>query len=375
MTALEHITILDLTRLLPGAAATQMLAAFGARVIKIEQPGLGDYARHGFGAKGVNPLFLETNRNKQSITLDLKRDEGKKILRQLTERADLLIEGFRPGVMDRLELGYASLARINPRLIYVALTGYGQTGEYAQMAGHDLNYLAMAGVLNEIGTPEAPAMAGVQLADLAGGSNQVVIGALTALEARHRTGLGQFVDVSMMDGVAGLLAVPYSMYKSTGQLPRRGNELLSGRYACYNIYRTQDNRWITVGALEAKFWDALCHELGCPELIAEQFTPEPRQSEVKSKVAAIFVTDTALKWFDRLRDKDCCVAPMRTLDEVHNDPHFAAHPIGLGPKLSATPASYTSEAPALGEHTSAILEELVYADEQIEHFRQAGITG
>lgn len=375
MTALQHITILDLTRLLPGAAATQMLAAFGARVIKIEQPGLGDYARHGFGANGVNPLFLETNRNKQSITLDLKNDQGKAILRQFVERADVLVEGFRPGVMHRLDLGYSALAKINPRLIYVALTGYGQEGEYAQMAGHDLNYLAMAGVLNEIGTLDAPAMAGVQLADLAGGSNQVVIGTLLALEARHRTGRGQFVDVSMMDGVAGLLAVPYSMYKSSGRLPERGNELLSGRYACYNIYRTSDSRWITVAALEAKFWDALCRQLECVDLIADQFAPEPRQAEVKSKLASILVTDTAQAWFDRLRDKDCCVAPVRTLDEVHNDPHFASHAIGLGPKLSATPSAYVSQAPELGEHTAQVLHELGYSDEQIEHLKQAGITG
>ena len=371
MKALQHITVLDLTRLLPGAAATQMLAAFGARVIKIEQPGLGDYARQGFASKGVNPLFLETNRNKQSIALDLKRDEGKTILRQLVERADLLIESFRPGVMDRLDLGYAALQKISSRLIYVALTGYGQTGEYAQLAGHDLNYLAMAGVLNEIGGPERPSMANVQLADLAGGSYQVVMGALLALEARHRTGAGQFVDVSMMDGVTGLLPVPYSMFKS-GQVPKRGDELLSGRYACYNIYRTSDARWITVGALEQKFWAALCNELECPELIAEQFAPEPRQSEIKSKVAAVFVTQTAQHWFMRLRDKDCCVAPVRTIEEVHADSHFANHAIGLGPKLSTTPGSYQNGAPSLGEHTSAVLEELGYTGEHVESLRRAG---
>ena len=373
MTALEHITILDLTRLLPGAAATQMLAAFGARVIKIEQPGLGDYARHGFGSKGVNPLFLETNRNKQSIALNLKKDGGKLVLRQLVERADMLIESFRPGVMDRLELDYEALAKCNPKLIYVALSGYGQRGEYSQMAGHDLNYLGMAGVLDEIGTPAAPAMLGVQLADLAGGSYQVVMGALIALEARHRTGTGQFVDVSMMDGVTGLLPVPYSMFKASGSPPQRGNELLSGRYACYNIYRTSDGRWITVGALEAKFWASLCHELGCPELVPAQFSLD--QTEVKSRVAAIFVTDTAEAWFARLRHKDCCVAPVRTIDEVHKDPHFAEHPIGMGPKLAATPGAYVSEAPALGEHTAAVLRELGYADEQIDHLKETGITG
>ena len=366
MTALAHITILDLTRLLPGAYATQTLASFGARVIKIEQPGIGDYARHGFGTKGVNPLFLETNRNKLSIAIDLKREEGKAILRGLAKRADLLIESFRPGVMDRLGLGYVELARINPRLIFVALTGYGQTGEYAQMAGHDLNYLAMAGVLNDIGTSERPVIPGVQLADLAGGSFQVVIGALTALEARHQTGLGQFVDVSMTDGVKALLPVPFSMYASSGRLPERGNELLSGRYACYNLYRTSDSRWITVAALEQKFWDTLCTELGCQELIAEQFAAEPRQSEIKSKLAAIFVTQTAVYWFARLRGKDCCVAPVRTLDEVESRE--------AGPVLSATPAAWTTPAPGLGEHTRTLLEELGYSAGQIELLKVAGVV-
>ena len=373
MTALEHITILDLTRLLPGAVATQMMAAFGARVIKIEQPGVGDYARHGFGTHGVNPLFLETNRNKQSIALDLKHPHGKQVLRQLVGRADLLIESFRPGVMDRLELGYDVLSKLNPRLIYVALTGYGQKGEYAQMAGHDLNYLGMAGVLDQIGTPQSPAMPNVQLADIAGGSYQVVIGAMAALEARHRTGAGQFVDVSMMDGVTGLLPISYSTFKSTGRVPQRGNELLSGRYACYNLYRTSDDRWITVGALETKFWESLCRELGCPELIATQFASD--QTEPKSKLAAIFVTDTAAGWFERLRDKDCCLAPVRTIDEIHNDPHFARHPIGMGPKLSATPGAYVSEAPGLGEHSGMVLRELGYTDEQIEELKNAGATG
>lgn len=351
MPALSHLTILDLTRLLPGAVATQMLASYGARVIKIEQPGLGDYARHGFGIEGVNPLFLETNRNKESITLDLKDPEGKQILRQLADRADILIESFRPGVMDRLDLGYSALSQLNPRLIYVALTGYGQTGEYSQMAGHDLNYLAMAGVLNEIGSPDRPAMANVQFADIAGGSLPVVIGALTALESRHQTGLGQFVDVSMTAGVTSLLPVPHSMFKSSGKLPERGNELLSGRYACYNLYQASDGRWLSVGTLEQKFWAALCTALGCPELTAEQFAPEPRQSEIKTKIASIFATAPALDWFARLRDQDCCVAPVLTLDEV-------SVPIGLGPTLSGTPPALDQEAPALGAHTEAILKDL-----------------
>jgi crotonobetainyl-CoA:carnitine CoA-transferase CaiB-like acyl-CoA transferase len=178
----------------------------------------------------------------------------------------------------------------------------------------------------------------------------------------------------MMDGVTALLPVPYSMYKSSGRAPERGNELLSGRFACYNLYRASDNRWLSVGCLEQKFWAALCGELGCPELIAEQFASEPRQSEIKSKIAAIFSTATAREWFERLGDKDCCVAPVRTIEEVHQDPHFATDAIGMGPKLSRTPAALTAEAPQLGEHTDAVLRELGFSDEAIEQLRRAGVT-
>jgi crotonobetainyl-CoA:carnitine CoA-transferase CaiB-like acyl-CoA transferase len=190
---------------------------------------------------------------------------------------------------------------------------------------------------------------------------------LTALEARHRSGVGQFVDVSMTDGVAALLPVPYSMYKASGRVPERGNELLSGRYACYNLYRTSDGRWLSVGALEQKFWAALCGELGCPELTAEQFAGEPRQSEIKARIASIFTTDSAQNWFERLRDKDCCVAPVRTIEEID--------PIRPGPNLSRTPPSLTSEVPALGEHTGAVLRDLGFSDDQIEHLAKEGITG
>lgn len=370
MKALEHLLVLDLTRLLPGSVATQMLAGYGARVIKIEQPGVGDYARHGFGSHGTNPLFLATNRNKQSLALDLKPEEGKAVLRHLAERADFLIESFRPGVMDRLGLGYEALKQINPKLIYVALTGYGQSGELSQMAGHDINYLGMAGVLSQIGTPAQPVIPGVQLADLAGGSLPVVIGALTALEARHRTGVGQFVDVSMTEGVAALLPVPLSMYEASHHEPRRGNELLSGRYACYNLYQASDGRWLTVGALEQKFWVELCQELDCADLAGEQFAPEPRQSEIKARIAAAFATRTATEWFDLLRDKDCCVAPMKQISEI------AAHgPYGLGPKLNATPAAFTDPAPGLGEHSAQVLAEFGYSASQIHHLKTTGIIG
>jgi crotonobetainyl-CoA:carnitine CoA-transferase CaiB-like acyl-CoA transferase len=358
MRALNGLLVLDLTRLLPGAVATQTLAAHGARVIKIEQPGVGDYARHGFTHGGVNPIFAATNRGKESIELDLKDEDGRNALRVLAMEADVLIEGFRPGVMHRLGIDYEHLRGLNPRLIYVALTGYGQQGERAQMAGHDINYLALAGVLNEIGTAEMPVVPGVQLADLAGGSMQVVIGTLLALQARERTGEGQFVDVSMTDGVASLLPIPLSSYGATGELPARGDALLTGRYACYGVYRAAAG-FVAVGALEPKFWQNLCEALDERGWIGDQFAEEPRRSELKRLLGARLLERTAEEWFAMLREKDCCVSPVRDLVEARP----CVEPV---PRLGSTPGAFADDVPRLGEHTAAVLKEFGLDVEDLE---------
>jgi alpha-methylacyl-CoA racemase len=354
MQALHGVLVLDLTRLLPGAVATQVLAAFGARVIKIEQPGTGDYARHGFSEPGENPIFAATNQGKESVVLDLKSPEGIAILHRMAESADVLIESFRPGVMDRLGCGYSHLRQRNPRLIYVALTGYGQSGQQCQTAGHDINYLAMSGVLDVIGTPECPVVPGVQLADLAGGSMQVLIGALIALQSRERTSEGQFVDVSMTHGVRSLLPIPQSAFDSSGRLPRRGQELLSGRFACYGVYPAAEG-FVAVGALEPKFWANLCKELERPEWIPLQFADDGQtQADLKSALTAIFVTRGAEDWFALLGDKDCCVTPVRNLATAIGTDKPPA------PWLSATPADWSlRSAPRLGEHTESVLTEFL----------------
>lgn len=361
MQALSGILVVDLTRLLPGAVATQTLAAFGARVIKIEQPGVGDYARHSFTDESgahANPIFEATNKGKESVELDLKTDEGRDALLAIVGHADVLVEGFRPGVMDRLRLGYLHLSAIQPRLIYVSLSGYGQQGEYAQMAGHDINYLAMAGVLNEIGTPSSPVVPGVQLADLAGGSTQVVTGILLALQARERTGRGQFVDVSMTHGVRSLLPIPQSIYDGSGHLPQRGNELLTGRYACYGVYPAAEG-YVAVGALEPKFWATLCAALGHPEWIRDQFAGGERQREIKAGLSAVLLTKTAEEWFALLRDQDCCVTPVRDLAAAMQE--FGDAPV---PRLSVTPGIWGDRAPRLGEHTEAVLREFLLNDDK-----------
>ncbi|HTB10554.1 MAG TPA: CaiB/BaiF CoA-transferase family protein [Bryobacteraceae bacterium] len=311
--ALEGVRILDLTRLLPGAVATQWLADYGAEVIKIEQPVIGDYARDSYAA-----LFERTNRGKKSVEIDLKT--AKESFLKLVGSADVLIEGFRPDVMDRLGLGYEKLHEANPRLIYVALTGYGPD---TLLAGHDVNYLAMSGVLDLIRADDGrPVIPGVQIADLAGGSMQAVIGILMAIQARHRTGMGQRVDVSMTDGLEVLLPITRA----------GGSDLLSGKYACYHVYAAAEGSFVAVGALEDKFWANLCRELGCGELIELQFVAD--QAPVIAVVEGIFKTAAAEEWFARIGHKDCCVTPVR---------------------VAAPGAAMEGRAPRLGEHNGEFL--------------------
>lgn len=312
--ALSGVTVLDLTRLLPGPMATRWLVQMGARVIKVEDRGAGDYMRT------MNPaLFAMVNRGKEFAAFDLKNDGERAEFLRLVDGADALVEGFRPGVMDRLGLGWEALRQRNPRLVYVAITGYGSDGPYRDMAGHDINYLAMAGVLDLIGVAGgAPAIPGVQIADLAGGSMVAVMGLLAALHGRERTGVGSFVDAGMTQGSALLLPVAYAAL-AAGQMQRRGEEMLSGRYACYNVYRARDGRYVAVGALEAKFWAALCMALGRADLIADQYAEDPRRSEVIGELAAIFAGRDAEEWFERLRGVDACVTPVRTVAEARGE--------------------------------------------------------
>lgn len=345
MKVLEGIVVLDLTRLLPGAVATQQLADWGAEVIKIEEPHVGDYAR------SMNPaVFAHTNRSKKSVAIDLKNSRGRELLTSLAREADVLIEGNRPGVMARLGLGYAELHAANRRLIYCSLTGYGQDGEFAQLAGHDLNYMALGGVLSL----NLPVIPGVQIADLVGGSMQAVTAILLAVIERNKTGEGRHIDISMYHGVTSLLTIPLTAWRSTAREPIPGNEVLSGRYACYNVYQAGDGRWLAVGALEPKFWAELCRRIGCEELIARQF--EEPQDEVKTRIAAIFRTNAAREWFDELRASDCCVTLVRTVSEVAVE---LTDPAG--------------EPPVLGQHTREVLGHAGVRAEEMEELETQGV--
>ncbi|WP_227004063.1 CaiB/BaiF CoA transferase family protein [Salicibibacter halophilus] len=372
---LSGIRVLDLTRLLPGPYATMMLADYGAEVIKIEETQIGDYARAMPPKIDENgALFHSLNRNKKSITLNLKEEEEKEAFLQLVETADVVVESFRPQVMKKLELDYETLKEINPGLIYCAVTGYGQTGPYADKSGHDINYLSYAGILHLMGeTNEKPAVPAVQIADIGGGALPAVVGILLALLEKKETGRGQMVDVSMLDGIIAWLQTILPEY-FVRQKPVQKEELpLAGRNACYEVYETKDGRWLSVGALEPKFWKTFCETIGKEALIPHINAPIAEQHHMKADVQGVISQKELSEWMEIFEDKDACVAPLWTMEEVGNDPQVeergmiqtVKHPtagevkhIGFPIKLSKSHPSIRSTAPKLGEHKEELLQEL-----------------
>src|SRR3954454_19308716 len=275
--ALAGVRVLDLTRLLPGGFCTGLLADFGADVLKVEDTGLGDYVRwappryEGAEPSAASALFLSLNRNKRSIRVNLKTDAGREVLLRLVREADVLVEGFRPGVMDRLGVGYERLREENPGLVYCAITGYGQDGPYRDRSGHDMNYLGLVGVLGLTGDRGGPPVQSAgQIADLGGGALMAAVGILAALRGRDRSGEGQLVDVSMADGSLSWLAMVAAKYLADGVVPERGGLPLAGSLVCYRPYACADG-YVTLGALEPKIWQAWCRGVGREDLIERQF--------------------------------------------------------------------------------------------------------
>jgi len=392
MRPLEGIKVLDLTRLLPGPYGTMLLGDLGAEVIKVEEPQQGDYARwNPPHITGIGSRHLLLNRNKKSVTLNLKMAEGKAIfLKMVEDGADVLIEQFRPGVMDRLGLGYKDLEKVNPRLIYCSLTGFGQDGPYKNVAGHDINYIGIGGILGTTGLKGGPlVIPGTQIADLVAGGLYSVIGILTALVARQKTGRGQFIDISMLDGVISLIPDQAALFFGEGISPRAGERRLTGCLPQYNVYRTKDGKYVAIGALEDKFWANLCRGIGKPEW-AEKVPKEKdgRCEEIKKEMAQIFLTRTQEEWVDLLMREDTCVTAVKSLEEVFADPQVlhrkmlveTVHPkagrirqIGVPLKFSETPGEIRTPAPEFGEHTEEVLKGLGYTKEAIEGFRKQGV--
>jgi alpha-methylacyl-CoA racemase len=391
---LEDVRILDLTRLLPGGFCTLLLADLGADVIKVEDTGQGDYVRWAppyYGSDEQTPLgtrsaiYLSLNRNKRSVRLDLKQEGGRQALIKLVEAADVLVESFRPGVLDKLGVGYEVLRQANPALVYCPITGYGQDGPNRDRAGHDMNYLGLNGALGltgEAGGP--PIQSGAQIADLGGGALMAAVGILAALQEARRSGEGQMVDVSMTDGSLAWLAMEAGRYFGSGEVPERGNIMLSGGIICYRPYEAKDG-WVTCGALEPKFWGRFCNAVGREDLIGHQFAKPG--SEAHREVEEIFRTKTRDEWRAFNDQHDAMIEPILDLDEAleselvrerqmvisYEQPEFGEiKQLGFPIKLSRTPASVERPAPALGEHTAELLKEAGYSEEEIAALEERG---
>lgn len=393
---LEGVRVLDLSRLLPGPFCSLLLADFGAEVVKVEDMGMGDYARwspphyEGAQASADSALFLGLNRNKQSIRLNLKDERGREVFLRLVEDADVVLESFRPGVLDRLGVGYEQMREVNPRIVYCAITGYGLDGPLRDRSGHDMNYLGLVGLLGLTGEEGGPPVqAAGQIADIGGGALMAAFGTLAALHERERSGEGQLVDVSMADGSLAWLAMTAATYLADGVVPRRGHVPLAGMIVCYRPYRCADG-WVTLGALEPKFFKAFCEGVGRPDLIEHQF--QPPGSDAHEQIEAIFAARTREQWAEFAGEHDCCLEPVLEFDEamdselvraremiVEIDQPGARRPVrqlGLPVKLSRTPGDPRRlPGPGLGEHTAAVLARAGYSAEQIEELERAGAVG
>ncbi len=382
MSALAGVRVLDLTRLLPGPYASLVLADLGARVDKVEDMGPGDYLRLAPPLVGdTSGLFLALNRGKRSVCLDLKKANARDALLQMVAGYDVLFEQFRPGVLDRLGLGHATLLARNPRLVVCALTGYGQDGPLAHRAGHDLNYLARAGVLGVQGPADAPPQPpGFQLADIGGGLWSVV-GILAALHERATTGKGRVVDVAMVEASMGFAAMSFAQL-GAGHVPKRGEEPLIGGLAIYNTYATRDGRYVSLGALEPKFWMAFCAGAGLQGDMSALF-PGPHQDALKATLRELFSSRTRDEWQAFAREHDCCLEPVLEPHEIREDEHLKARglffemdsPWGRLQQLHTPLADRTatpSPPPKLGEHTDAILREAGLDDAAIAAMRAEG---
>ena len=369
--ALTGIRVLDLSRLLPGPFLTMILADMGADVVKVEDPKLGDYLRAFPPAKGgMSGRFLAVNRGKRSIALDLKDPAANSVFLAMVEQADVVVESFRPGVMAKLGLGYDALAARNPKIVLCSISGFGQTGPYADRAGHDLGYIALAGVLAMNGgvAGAAPSMPGVQIADLAGGALWGATAILGALVGRHRTGNGAHLDISMTEGALALLAAELGN-QDCGAKPTRGTETLNGALACYAIYATKDERYLAVGALEPKFWIALNTAIGRPPNVAEVLGKPAEQARTRAELAAIFATKTCAEWTEILGKHDCCVEVVTETSELPTHPLHVAREVffsldggpDVGPVMQVrTPVGMPSSPrfpPRHGEHTAEVLAE------------------
>ena len=389
---LSDVRVLDLSRLLPGGFCSLLLADYGADVLKVEDTGMGDYIRwappyyEGADDSAKSALYLSLNRGKRSIRLNLKEERGREVLLRLAREYDVVLESFRPGVLDRLGVGYERLREENPGLVYCAISGYGQDGPFRDRSGHDMNYLGLVGLLGLTGDRDGPPVqAAGQIADIGGGALIAAFGIMAALRERERSGQGQLVDVSMSDGALSWLAMVAARHFCEERTPHRGELELAGSLVCYRPYACADG-WVTLGALEPKFWQAWCRGVGREDLIERQF--DAPGSETHAEVERVFLERTRDEWQAFASQHDCCLEPVLDLDEalsselvraremvVELDQPGAERPVrqlGVPVKLGRTPGGPQGPGPALGEHTREVLEAAGYSAEEIESLTEAG---
>lgn len=405
MLALEGIKVLDLTRGGPGPFHTFVLGDLGAEVIRVEAPLTAGAKQAGIqslvaGEEGRRTtLYYALHRNKKSIAINLRSEKGRKIFYKMAETADVISEGFRPGVTQRLKIDYDTMSKINPRIIYCSITGYGPDGPYSQLPGHDINYLSFAGALDLIGNKgDKPAVPLNLVADFGAGGMYAAIGVLSAIVARSKTGRGQFVDIALTDGVISLLTHAAGNYFRTNVLSKRGETSTGGGYPYYAVYETKDRKYITIGCIEPWFWENLCKVIGREDLIPFHYesdhfiySPEGKQwEEISSFLKKLFLTKTRDEWFELLSAKDVTVGKVLSFDEVFADPQVLHRnmlveledptegkikQVGIAVKLSDTPGKVRSLPPMIGEHTDAILSGMGYSKQEIGELRKEEVIG
>lgn len=361
---LEGIRVLDLSRYLPGPYLTRILADLGADIIKVESE-QGDPARYMPPQKGdFAAVFAAVNAGKRSIVIDLKKQEGIRVVEAFVAKCDIVVESFRPGVADRLGVGYEALRKINPAIIMCSISGYGQSGPLASVPGHDINYVARAGVLGLFGPADGlPAVPGVQMADIGGGSLTAATGVLAALLEREKTGVGRFLDISMTRSVLSLAATASATVGLGVDMPR-GKGFLSGGIPCYRVYETQDGRFMALGALEPKFFGTFCNLIGAPQLTEQIYAMGEEGARAEAALEAIFKTKTQAQWVAALDGHDVCCEPVRTMEEALADPQLELSQTDVHgaravlPHFGVPPSTDSlGDAPSLGAHGKELLEE------------------
>ena len=393
MGPLASLKILDFSTLLPGPFATMMMGDLGAHVLRVEAPNRPDLIRSAapFDEDGTSAWHSLLNRNKQSIALDLKKPEAIEIVKKLVQEYDIVLEQFRPGVMDRLGIGYDALKIVNPKLIYCSLTGYGQTGALKDRAGHDINYLALSGIMSYTGRQaNGPPPLGVQIADVGGGSMGATVGILSAVIHRQITGEGQFVDISMFDMAVGLSAHIATYYLVGKTPPERESYFFNGG-TYYDFYCTRDDRYLSVGSLEPKFWRGFCEAIERPDLIENGFSDDLAvQQRVKAEIKKVIARRTLAEWTTIFSTVDVCVEPVQNIAEMTEHPHVKSRrlvvdvpkadggtqqQIGNPFKFSASSASYRHTGSPMGTDTESVLQKLGYRTDEIDVLRKRGIFG